>query len=183
MVIEYWKPVIGYEGLYVVSNFCRVKNVQTNKHLKPSNVRGYLQFALYKNKKKRNFYAHVLGMTAFVPKPSNCTEVNHKNEFDKTDNFIFVNPDGSVDLEKSSLEWCTHSQNMNYGTAVKRQTEKVTNGKVSKKVLQYDLEGNLIATYPSLSEIQRTLRFSKGQISKGCRGIVKAPYGFVWCYA
>ena len=61
-------------------------------------------------------------MEAFVPNPHNYPCVNHKDE-NRGNNFIWVNPDGSVDLEKSNLEWCSHKYNLNYGTAQLRKAE------------------------------------------------------------
>ena len=54
---EIWYPVIGY-SLYEVSNYCRVKNIQTQKMLRPQ-ILEYskpktLHFMLYNNGKKKN---------------------------------------------------------------------------------------------------------------------------------
>lgn len=51
MTTEIWKDVIGYEGLYQVSNLGRVKSLKFNRKniLKPSvNARGYLQVKIGK---------------------------------------------------------------------------------------------------------------------------------------
>lgn len=114
---EEWRDVKGYEGIYQVSSFGRVKSlgrdltypngnihywkekILTNRHDK----NGYEYVGLYKEGKSTNFKVHRLVMEAFVPNPDNLPQVNHRNE-DKTANY----PD--------NLEWCTQQYNMNYGT-------------------------------------------------------------------
>lgn len=60
---EIWYPVKGYL-LYEVSNYCRVKNIQTQKILRPQ-ILEYskpksLHFMLYNNGKKKTFYINTL---------------------------------------------------------------------------------------------------------------------------
>lgn len=38
MTNENWKPIIGYEDLYLVSNLGKIKNIKTGKILKGSNT-------------------------------------------------------------------------------------------------------------------------------------------------
>ena len=58
------------------------------------------------------------------------------------------------------------------------------NGKLSKPVLQIDKNTNeVIAEYPSLSEVQRQLGIkSITHISDCCKGKLKSAYGFKWQY-
>lgn len=79
----------------------------------------YQMVMLMVNGKQKSFYVHRLVAQAFIPNPDNLPEVNHKDE-NKLNNFVFINPDGSVNPEKSNLEWCTHRYNMNYGTRMDR---------------------------------------------------------------
>lgn len=51
---------------------------------------------------------------AFLPNPNNLPSVNHKDE-NKLNNSVWVNEDGSIDFEKSNLEWCDDKYNSNYG--------------------------------------------------------------------
>jgi len=50
----------------------------------------------------------------------------------------------------------------------------------SKKIEQYDLEGNFIKEWESQSQIERWLGYDQGNISNVCRGKYKQSYGFVW---
>ena len=162
---EYWKPVVGYEGLYEVSNWGRVKSLKFGKEkiLKPSKNKktkhGYLQVALWKNGQYKRYYVHRLVAEAFIDNPNNYKEVNHKDE-NKTNNVV------------SNLEWCDRKYNQNYGT----RTEKC-----SKKVYQYTLDGKFVKEWESIAECGRN-GFNQGGICKCCNGKQKIYRGFIWRY-
>lgn len=120
--MEEWKDVVGYEGLYRVSNFGRVKSLRrtaTNgrrsvpeRILKTHEVRdGYITVVLYKNKIPKRLSVHRLVATAFLQNKNNYPFVNHKDE-NKKNNHV------------ENLEWCTREYNMNYGTVGKRISRK-----------------------------------------------------------
>jgi hypothetical protein len=56
------------------------------------------------------------------------------------------------------------------------------NTRVSKPVLQYDLDGNFIKEWISATEVQRQLGIEQGNISKMCQGKInwKSCGGFIW---
>ena len=80
---EEWRPVVGYEGRYEVSNFGRVKSLDYNHTgkegiMKPkSNDRGYLYISLCKNRKKKSYQVHQLIMRAFVGECPEGHQVDH----------------------------------------------------------------------------------------------------------
>ena len=112
---EIWKDVVGYEGYYQVSNMGRVYSFKTNKILKQSVARGYLQVGLLDNGKQKTGIVHRLVAEAFLPNENNYPCVNHKDENRKNNNV-------------SNLEWCTHEYNNNYGTR-KEKASKTMKGK------------------------------------------------------
>ena len=199
-MIEVWKEVKGYEGKYEVSNLGRVRSLFDNngkrRHesriLKPCKDRdGYLQVCLCKNGKGTCKTVHRLVATAFIPNPLNLPQINHRDE-DKKNNFIFLDENGNVVLEKSNLEWITQKDNCNYGTRNDRGAKtrsKVMIGKLvnhpalSKKVLQYDLEGDLVQEWLSAHEIERRTGWFSTSICACCLGRQKTAYGFLWRYA
>ena len=136
--MEEWKNIIGYEGLYEVSNTGQVRSL--DRYVKYSNGRihlhkgkvlspvkdkyGYLVVCLYCNEKQKIIKIHRLVAQAFIPNPNNLPEVNHKDE-DKTNN--------SVD----NLEWCTAKYNSNYGN----RTKNIVNTRVKNGYADPDFIG------------------------------------------
>ena len=149
---EIWKPIQGYEGIYEVSSFGRVRSVpreweQENRHgtlsryridgsiIKPRFNRGYLSIGLRTDPKHlKRFQVHRLVAQTFVPNPDNMPQVNHKDE-DKTNN------------RADNLEWCTARYNANYGT----RPNRIGKSK-SKGIGKFDLQGRLVETYATRQE-------------------------------
>ena len=193
--IEIWKTVVYdgeiYEGLYKVSNLGRILSLNYKNTGKPdlmnpsTNTDGYLKVNLSKNRKTKNCYVHRLIAETFLENPENLPEVNHKDE-DKTNNFVFLNEDGTVNKEKSNLEWKTHRGNINHGTRNERAGKAIskanTNGKLSKRVLQLSLSGDLIREWESTQECGRN-GFNKGNVCSCCNGKLPHYKGFLWMYA
>lgn len=93
--VEIWKDVLGYEDLYQISNFGKVKSIRIyprgkksgDKILKPSSYRGYLRVCLYKNGISETFQVHQLVAIAFLGHNVCGFElvVNHK-DFNRANN-------------------------------------------------------------------------------------------------
>lgn len=124
---EIWKDVVGWEGLYKVSNQGRVKSleritIQKNgrvyhkkeRILKPAggdSTGGYLYVYLYQDGRGgENCAVHRLVAIAFIPNPDNKPEVNHKDGVRYND-------------WAYNLEWATSSEN---------QMDVVRNGRKSQ---------------------------------------------------
>ena len=170
---EIWKDVVGYEGLYMVSNMGRIKSLNYNKTGKEKLLKGhikrngYIQYVL-SNGKSKSILAHRLVAKAFIPNPNNLPEVNHINEC-KTDNRV------------ENLEWCSKSYNSSWGTRTKRLSKRLTNRiDLSKPVLQFDLQGNFIKEWISSAEVKRQLGFDPSHIRDCCKGILKTSRGYKW---
>ena len=168
--IEIWCPVKGYEGLYEVSTWGRVKSLRYNKTnkiviLTPVKTKaGYLMISLCKDKSVKRFYIHRLVAVTFIPNPNNLPLVNHKDQ----------NPQNN---RVENLEWCTQKYNVNYADAQEKRIKKE-----SKPVAQYTLDGKLVATYLSASDAGRQTGIHQGNISACCRGDKKTAGGFIWRY-
>ena len=185
MGTEIWRTVIvngePYEN-YKVSNLGKIlslnyKNTGKAKLMNPgTNTDGYLQVGLRKNGETNLCLVHRLVAETFLENPENKPQVNHKDE-DKTNNFVFLNEDGTVNKEKSNLEWKTPKENSNHGTRNERSAKAR-----SKRVLQLSLSGELIREWPSVAECGRN-GFNIGHVSACCLGKQKTHKGFKWCYA
>ena len=122
--MEEWKDIIGYEGLYQVSNLGRVR--RSGKILKGGyNNKGYHTINLCKKGISKSFFVHRLVAIAFIPNPNNLPIVNHKDE----------NPKNNC-IE--NLEWCTYKYNANYGTARERQAQTYFNNRINHKPTRYN---------------------------------------------
>ena len=113
-MIEQWKPIAGYEDLYLISNFGQVRSVERIVvHIdnrirtfparilssKKNSKTGYHQVGLYRGNKGKMFYVHRLVAEAFIPNDENKRCVNHK--------------DGTRSHNRvDNLEWSTHSENI-----------------------------------------------------------------------
>lgn len=161
---EEWKDVVGYEGLYKVSNLGNVMSLKgkTPKLMKPAQKgNGYLYVGLnIYNKSRKNFYVHRLVAKAFIENPQNLPFVNHKDEI-KTNNMV------------SNLEFCTQQYNNSYGTVLKRR---------SKNILQYDINGSFIKEWKSAKNVQENLGICRSSICRVCKGKGKSAGGFLWRY-
>lgn len=170
---EVWRDIEGYNGKYIVSNLGNVRSVayRTQHKLltKVTNYKGYLRVRLPDGLK----YIHRLVAQAFIENPDNLPQINHKNE-NKTDNRV------------SNLEWCSSLYNIRYGTGIERRSYKRTllrNGTSSVPIIQFDLQGNYIAKYPSAREAARQLSLkSSSNITKCCKNQRESAYNFKWKY-
>lgn len=173
---EVWKDVVGYEGLYQVSNFGRIKSIDRINHkgmiingkiIKPRiDYRNRVFISLSKNGSRRNFVLARLVAYAFIynDNPEIKTEVNHKDE----------NPLNNC---CDNLEWCNHKYNCNYGTRIDR-----IKSKQSIPILQYTLNGDFIAEHKSMHEAAKSINADAGHICDCCLGNRKWAYGFFWRY-
>ena len=191
--IEVWKTVISdcepYEG-YKVSNLGRMmslnyRNTGKSELMNPyEDKKGYLQVNLSKNGETKTCFVHRIVAETFIPNPENKPHINHKIEGKKGKkiNIVIFNEDGTIDKKRTTIEWCTPKENNDYGTRTERIAKANTNGKCSKKVLQFTLDGEFIREWPSTKEIERQLGFDNSAVGRCCLGEQKTAYGFCWMY-
>lgn len=157
---EIWKPIEGYEGKYMISNFGRVKSLKNScgnyreKILKPlKSKKVYLQVNLSLNGKVQMFKIHRLVAEAFLPNPDDLEQVNHKDE-NKLNNCV------------ENLEWCDNRYNVRYTQA--------------KKVGCYK-NNKLIKIYNAISDTELD-GFKKSAVCQCCKGKLKNYKGYQWIY-
>ena len=192
--MEEWMDIEGYEGLYQVSNEGRVKSLQREivykdgrkKVLEEKILRnilsdlGYYHVMLSKDGVPKRYKVHRLVAKAFIPNPNNLPIINHKDE----------NPKNNV---VDNLEWCTQGYNVRYGTMIERGRQTQFNREdLSKEVEQYTLDGDLVETFKSASEIERKYpQFKTASVARCCRGgqilngkwqTITSYKGYMWKY-
>ena len=189
---EIWKDVVGFEGLYEVSNYGRIRSLPHETVIRRKNAapyvlkkrgvivtpqarrHGYLAVWLYGNggnngRSGKQYSVHRIVAEAFIPNPNQYEEVNHINE-DKTDNRV------------CNLAWCSHRENSLHGTRGNRIGNANRNGKKSKPRAQYTLDGELVQIFPSFQEANRQ-GYGAGNIYKCIHGQYSQAYGYKWQYA
>lgn len=103
---EIWLPIIGYEGLYEVSSWGRIRSLNyycrgKHKILKLSaKPNTYIKVGLRKDGTVKYYRVHRLVAEAFLPNPLNLPQVNHIDG-NKQNNAI------------CNIEWVSAKQNTN----------------------------------------------------------------------
>ena len=175
-----WRDVIGYEGLYQVSDEGKVRSLNYNKTGEVRELKlipakdGYLVVCLHKNGHQREGKVHKMVALAFIPNPDDKPCIDHING-NKQDNRV------------ENLRWATVFENNN-NPVTKARMKGIQNGRqlnradCSKVVYQYDLNWKLINKYPSASEAARQMGCHFDTITKACRGVRNKALNYYWSY-
>lgn len=163
---EIWKDVKGYEGLYKVSNFGRVKSLKYGREriLKTGKHGYYLTVSLYFDNKLKTAKVHRLVAMAFIENPDNKPQVNHLDE-DKTNNNV------------NNLEWVTAKENINYGTAIQRRAKTIS---IPIKVIYSD---GTYEVWESAKAFAKENNLLSSNIVKVLKGRMKTTHGLHFEYA
>jgi hypothetical protein len=186
---EIWKEIDNTDGNYLISNLGRIKRLKhyNGKITLEEKIiyqhkgnNGYYRLS-YAGKRQ---YAHILVAKYFVPNPHNYPQVNHIDG-DKSNN------------RANNLEWVTALMNMQHAsqnhlinTDSQKRKEQIKQNRLiavenaKKPVAQYNLQGELLNTYNSVSEAGDITNICKQNIAEVCRGIKyrKTAGGFIWKY-
>lgn len=174
-----WRPIIGYEGRYEVSNTGEIRSLNYNnkkgiiKNLTPSiSNAGYYMLPLRNNGKQKTFCVHFLVAKHFIEKPkiNKRLSINHKDG-NKLSN--------SVD----NLEWVTYSSNMKHAVSSGLwkpygKGKKYAECKLSKRVGGF-INNKLILQFASLTEARDKGGLFISNISKAIKNNKKYK-GYEW---
>lgn len=191
---EVWQDIKGYEGVYQISCYGRIKSLPRTRrggsfvypakiiklHLGKVPKNDYYIVVLFKNGTKSTKRVCRLVASAFIGNPSNLPQVNHIDE--NTHNDTAWN-----------LEWCTASYNNSYGEHSKKISKAAKErtrtgkcfdgsnylGKMVAPVLQYDLDGNFIREFESVTEAKE--KYSS-RVQDCLNGKTTQASGFQWKY-
>ena len=182
--MEIWKDIVGYEGLYQVSNLGNVKSCKRivfygnnkkqtihEKILKPDiNKLGYKRVTLCKYGKTKRMSIHRLVATAFVENPDNKPVVNH----------IDCNPSNNC---VENLEWCTTQENNLYAIKLGR-IKPQENGKKTtcKPVVATNITTGEMFYFESIREAQRQLNIFTSNINGVLKGKRNKTKGYTFKY-
>ena len=136
--------------------------------VKGKRTKGYYRVELRKKGKRFYLLVHRLVAENFIPNFDNKLQVNHING-NRFDNRV------------ENLEWCTQSYNIKhaYESGLMKPKYGKDNG-WHTEVLQYDLDGNFIKEWESISEAKKRLGINN--ITYACNGKYKHAGGYIWKY-
>lgn len=169
-----WKPVVGFEGLYSVSDTGEIRSERRKRNMTVQvNRYGYYQVILSVNRKQNMRLVHRMVAQAFICNKQNLPQVNHIDE-NKLNN--------SVD----NLEWCTLEYNQCYGTVVQRRVEthlrKNIAARFYKPVKCTFVLGGAVSEYKSQHCAALETGVSRKQIIACCKGRKETAGGRKWEY-
>lgn len=180
--VEEWRPVVGFEGLYEVSNTQKVRSVSRCTVGKKGNVRnfkgkilsntlsnGYICYSLRNGKRGYKCYLHRLIAEAFIPNPDNKPCIDHINTI-RTDNRI------------ENLRWVTYKENYHNSITEEKIIRNAYKSKscrdkimitrdlkgLNKKIYTYNRDGFFVKEYNRSMDLAEELCVPSSHINNAC---------------
>lgn len=180
-MMEKWKDIKGYEGLYKISNHGRIlaisRRVRFGKNWRNTETKllhprrkgacsnPYLTIILYnENREKKTFHVHRLVALHFVEGWYEGSEVNHIDGNKQNNHY-------------TNLEWCSRSENIMHSVHVLGQNR--AKGKV---VLQLTKDGKPVCFYRSVIEASNSTQVCRSSISDCALGKISHAGNYKWIY-
>lgn len=172
-----WTDVKGYEGLYEINNFGEIKSLGRvvqysdgrlrrcdGKIMKQHvNAQGYMSVRLTNEDKESKLeLVHRLVLSSFEENIDDELVVNHI--------------DGNkINNNLDNLEWTTYSENNQHAYDMDLKKNK-------RKVVMYDLKGNILKTFDSIHSAERETGISYKNIQSVCKNRRIVAGGYKWSY-
>lgn len=186
-MLEVWKDIPGYEGLYQVSNLGRVKGLENEFYIVGFGFKkfeerilklnkttdGYHRVTLCKNKEREYCRVHRLVAEAFIDNPENKPFIDHINTI-RTDNRV------------ENLRWVTRRENNNNPCTKVKMKNSAKQTYKKREIQPYEKQEKPVLCvetgfiYKSLSEAARQTSIPIAGISKACLGQLKTSHGYHW---
>lgn len=177
--MQIWATIPNYPN-YRASNWGKIRSIDRiscgrtvhGTLIAPiSHNTGYQFVWLFHNGKRQKQYVHRLVLSTFVTNTEGKPSVNHKNGI-KTDNRLF------------NLEWATWEEQSAhaYKNGLIKQKKNGDHARC-KKIIQYDLNMNVIKVWVGARYCARQLNLSPMGIINAAKSKTHYAYGFKWKYA
>lgn len=161
---EIWKPIVGYEGRYEVSNTGRVKSVIKDKYMNGTPTKdGYLRLRLWDGKSYKSKMIYRAVAEAFIPLPDNINDY----EVDHID-------DNVINNVVENLQWMTHEENL------EKSFKRCHQSRAKKEIVQFDLNWCFVNRYESKNEAFRQTHIC--HIGECAQGKYLTAGGYHWKY-
>lgn len=166
--MEEWRDIVGYEGLYQVSNQGRVRSLDREVIYPDGHIQKYKGKVIYGYKndngyimvtlKGKSYRVHRLVAEAFIPNPENKPDIDHINTI-RTDNRV------------ENLRWATRSENMK-NTLTRQKCSESRKGKYEG--LDHNRAKSIVCLFPTgvvtgimcISEMEDFLGIDRGTIRR-----------------
>lgn len=162
-----WKPLKGYEGIYDISDYGLIyshprKGTKGGYSYGKPNKENYLTMVFSKDGIETSQNIHIAVWETFVgeiPKGYDVHHINHNRQDNRLENLELIEHKEHSIIHISDLKKA-----------------------LSKPILQFTLDGEFVAEYPSAMEAQRQTGFKNSYINKCLRGKLDKAYGYIWKY-
>ena len=181
-LVEEWRPVKRFEGLYEVSNTQKIRSVTRiikcgygsfrevkGKILSPGIYNGYYAYYLRDGSKSYKVYLHRAIAEAFIPNPMNLPQIDHINTI-------------RTDCRIENLRWCTPKQNQNnsitkikmrqnlYDNQSSKEKRKATRNirGWNKKIYRYGSDGKFEKEYTCTEEVSKEIGVPSAHVNNAC---------------
>ena len=167
MSTEKWKDIVGYEGMYQVSNKGGIKSLNYRRQKYPQIIKqgidahGYPKIRLSRNGKRTEYKVHRLVANAFLKNTNLLPEVNHKDG-NKTNNNV------------SNLEWVTKLDNLKH--QYENNLSSINARK--KEIVAICLNNGETIRFKSIAEAGRCLGMDRSHITHCLTGKYKSSKGY-----
>lgn len=185
-MIEVWKDIPQFEGLYQVSNMGRIRSLphitKCGNYTRTTGGRilkqnpdlrgGYFLVYLSKYGKVKCFKVHRLVAICFCDGYTKRAVVNHKDG--NRGNNVY-----------SNLEWCSQKQNIHHSINTLGNTPGCGTGKnhpFSLSIIQLNTDNSFVRKFDSIRDVERILGYDSSSICKVLKGKRAQAYGYKWKY-
>lgn len=183
---EIWKDVVGYEGLYQISNLGRVKSLNYNKTGKEKILKagkdkdGYLIVGLSYKGELKSHRVHRLVAIAFVDGWFKDAQVDHIDTNKQNNiytNLRWVTPKENSNNELTKEHYSESHKGKSLSEEHKKKLSEVNKGKKPVYCVELDRE------FPSVIQCARELGLNRSNIYEVCKGKLKSTGGYHFYYA